>query len=146
MYHKFYLIKKEDLPKDLKGFMEVYKNDNISNTEVHDSIINTSRIKRNGDIVEGSNLFLKGFKTFNANGEALPRYNYKGELVSFGEGLNLDGITVIPDTSVNAFLENVKEAKNLKEATPKIKNELDCLIALCYRALKENLFIIHYGL
>lgn len=146
MNHKFCLLKKEDVPKNFKGFLKVYMNDNISKIEVHDSIINTNRIKSKGEIVEGSSLFLKGFKTFNVSGKALPRYNHKGEIESFGEGLNLDGITVIPNTSVNSFLENVKEAKNLKEATPNIKIEIDSLIALCNRALEENLFIIHYGL
>lgn len=146
LYHKFFLLKKDQVPKDFNGFKNLLKSSDIDFIEVDDAIINTSRIYADGKIIRNKPFFIKGFKAYNASGKALPRYGITGEIESIGEGLNLDGITVIPNTSVEPFLKNVTEAKNLEEATQEIKEELDALIALCRKALHEDLYVIHLGL
>jgi len=124
MTHEFIVTKKEEIPD--------YTNANYV-IDVCDMQKTRDVIIVNNDIIVNNKLFQKGFKSF---------------AVSFknpSEGLDYHGMTIIPDTSISGFQANVIKAKESTRRW-KIKRQLDELIALCEKATKENLYIIHFGL
>lgn len=77
--------------------------------------------------------FSKGFETF------------KVSLKNRGEGLDYYGNTIIPTSSLEDFIKNIKQAQ-YKVSNHAIRNQLDGLIQLCVNAKLENKYILHFGL
>lgn len=87
---------------------------------------------------------------------------FKTSLVSFkneGDGLDCDGNTIIPTSSLPKFIQNIELAKKevddcirSKKLARRFKikemylNELDNLITLCKEAIEEEMYVIHFGI
>ena len=119
MIHEFFVIDYEEIPKDKGCYRELKDGKKI--IEVHD------------DVIRRNKLFFQDFRSF--------RVSFKNP----GEGLDYLGITIIPSTSINDFMLNVTKAKE-KIKTLVLQQQVDELILLCEQALKENKYIIHWGL
>ena len=105
-------------------------------------------------LVSDNGLFLKGFKSF--------KCSFKNP----GEGLDYGGITLIPHTSLECFINNLKELNSWKiipestvksedgeifaikavKITSKMHAQLSQLIGLCESAKEEKKYIVHFGL
>jgi hypothetical protein len=122
MIHEFFILNDEKI-LDNSGWWKNIRKDlmpNINVIEIHD------------DVVVNNKLFLKGFKSF------------KVSFTNPGEGLDYHGITIIPNTSLQEFQNNVTKAK--EGINPQLQKQLDELLRLCETAIKEGKYIIHFGL
>lgn len=140
MNHEFFILDDENKIHKHRWFLD-------------DSIVKNSVFLQD-EIVESNQLFFKGFKSFK---------------VSFnnpGEGLDYGGITLIPYTSMEDFIKNLKKVYAMKEIpeitikgidgdtsiakavkiTQEMRLQLTNLISLCELAKKEKKYIVHFGL
>lgn len=117
MYHEFIIVDKNEIPNQISYNLK----------------LNHHSIKVSDDIIVNNDLFLKGFKT------------YKIYLNNIGEGLDYYGNTILPTQSIEKFVQNIKKAY-LTNGDDVIQNQLSDLIEMCNQALKENKYLIHFGI
>lgn len=119
MTHEFFLIDYEDIPHDKGCYRELMYGKEV--IEVHDNAVRRNK------------LFFEGFNSF--------KVSFKNP----SEGIDYLGITIIPTTSIKDFMQNVVKARK-KNRNLDLQIQLDNLIVLCEQAIKENKYIIHFGL
>ena len=61
---------------------------------------------------------------------------------NLSEGLDYYGITILPTESLESFIKNLEQVK----CKPKYKQQLKELIELCRKAIKEDKYVIHFGI
>lgn len=140
MNHEFFILDDENIINKPRWFLD-------------ESIVKNSVFLQD-EIIANNQLFFKGFKSFK---------------VSFnnpGEGLDYGGITLIPCTSMEDFINNLRKVNAMKEIpeitikgidgdsfitkaveiTQVMHLQLTKLISLCELAKKEKKYVVHFGL
>lgn len=120
MEHEFFILENEEILNESKWFLR--KN------------ISKKNILLNDDVIEGNSLFFKGFKSF------------KVSLKNPGEGLDYGGITLIPYTSMNNFINNLRKVEVSDYVNEYQRRQIKDLIMLSEEAAEKKLYIIHFGL
>ena len=120
MLHDFFLANKNEFTDPEKEFNKLYdeNKENKNIIYIHD------------EVVLNNPLFLKGFKSF------------KCSFKNLSEGLDYYGITILPAETLESFIKNLEQVK----CKPKYKQQLKELIELCRKAIKEDKYVIHFGI
>ena len=117
MWHEFIIINAEEIPETTTYLL-------IKGHEV---------CRVDNEIIVNNPLFLRGFKTF--------KVSFKNP----GEGLDYHGNTIIPTSSLEQFISNIKMAQdNCTDVV--ISGQLNKLISLCKKAETQGSYIMHFGL